>query len=88
MHNLVEFDKNENNTQCENYQDYFSIEEEIAEEEIPLSGRVISYLTSCITNLIHIHTDSISVVSWRAIRYQIKFSFIVFVITPVQCTQS
>jgi hypothetical protein len=39
MHNL-DVDKNENNTKCELYQDYFSEEEEIDEEEIPLSGRV------------------------------------------------
>lgn len=38
MHKLVEMDKNENNTNCEIYQDYFSDEEKIDDEEIPLSG--------------------------------------------------
>lgn len=60
MHNIVEIDKNENNTKCENFQDYFSNEEEIGEEEMPLSstqrGRVMPYLTNCITKLIYIYT--------------------------------
>lgn len=38
MHNLVEFDKNENNILCENHQEHFSDEEQISNEEIPLSG--------------------------------------------------
>lgn len=38
MHKLVEMDKDDNNTKCEIYQDYLDDEEQIGEEEIPLSG--------------------------------------------------
>lgn len=37
MHKLIEMD---NNSKCENYKDYLSDDEQIADEEIPLSGSI------------------------------------------------